>query len=151
MRRGGLVPVLLLVAVGLAACGGSSDDAAGAGTASATATATTGSVDPLQATVDHVVLGLCAVRAQAETDPAGAATTFDDEVHEALHELAAEIQPVDPAAAADVLEAKERVESDFAEGAPAGQLGEDLATLLEATTAGVGGKGLGLPPPSCPA
>jgi hypothetical protein len=56
--------------------------------------------------------GLCdAVVFASEGRLRDAASVFDAESHDYLHELARMLQEVDPAAAADLLEAKERVES----------------------------------------
>jgi DNA-binding MurR/RpiR family transcriptional regulator len=56
--------------------------------------------------------GLCdAVVFASEGRLRDAATVFDAETHDYLHALARMLQEVDPAAAADLLEAKERVES----------------------------------------
>jgi DNA-binding MurR/RpiR family transcriptional regulator len=56
--------------------------------------------------------GLCdAVVFASQGRVRDSARVFDAETHDYLHELARMLQDVDPAAAADLLEAKERVES----------------------------------------
>jgi hypothetical protein len=56
--------------------------------------------------------GLCdAVVFASEGRVRDAAQVFDAETHDYLHELARMLQEVDPAATADLLEAKEQVES----------------------------------------
>jgi hypothetical protein len=56
--------------------------------------------------------GLCdAVVFASEGRLRDAASVFDSETHDYLHELARMLLGVDPAAAADLLEAKQRVES----------------------------------------
>jgi len=97
-----------------------------------------------------LVLGLCAVeRALEAGDVDGAEVTFEDEVHEPLHELADDTEGVDRGAAADVLEAKQRVEAVFAGPAPATELARDVATLLHATRVAL--QALGLEAPACSA
>jgi hypothetical protein len=71
--------------------------------------------DPLE----RAFLGLCdagALASEGRLEEAG--RTFQDRSHEFLHELAAETQEEDPAAAAALLEAKQRVEAALAEPDP---------------------------------
>jgi hypothetical protein len=73
--------------------------------------------------------GLCDARAHASrSDVARAAGVFNAEVHAFLHELAADLQETDRAAAAGLLEAKQRVEAALVEPARANP--EEVATLL---------------------
>lgn len=95
----------LSLALALAACGGSSD-----GTPLASA-----------------VSGLCEARDQATGGDLDAAdTAFQDRSHGELHRLVERVQERDRAAAADVLEAMERVESALGE-----DNGAEMATLFE--------------------
>lgn len=90
MRRTRLAAVVLAVSALFAACGGGNDDAP----------KPTGAVS---------FAGLCAARDAAdEGNVAGAKATFD---HGPLHALAAKAEKADRAAAADLLENKEKVES----------------------------------------
>lgn len=73
--------------------------------------------------------GLCDARAHASrSDVAGATAVFNADVHAFLHELAADLQETDRAAAAGLLEAKQRVEAALVEPARANP--EEVATLL---------------------
>lgn len=90
MRRARIASVVLGASVLFAACGGGSDESP----------KPTGAVS---------FAGLCAARdAASEGNLAGAKATFD---HGPLHALAAEAEKTDRAAAADLLENKEKVES----------------------------------------
>jgi hypothetical protein len=84
----------------------------------------------------RTVAGLCAAAGQARAGDIGdARTTFFDQSHDDLHELADEAAGDDRAAAADLLEAKEAVEADLA-GSSA-SLADDLDTLVAATRAAI--------------
>ena len=73
--------------------------------------------------------GLCDAQAHASrSDVARAAAVFNAEVHAFLHELAADLQETDRAAAADLLEAKQRVEAALV--APARANAKEVVTLL---------------------
>lgn len=75
--------------------------------------------------------GLCDAEALAsEGRVAEAGEVFDAETHDYLHELAGMLQEVDPAAAAELLEAKQRVESALADGDDAAGT-EDLLGRLQ--------------------
>ena len=77
--------------------------------------------------------GLCDAEALASAGRVGeAAQVFDAETHDYLHELAGMLQEIDPAAAADLLEAKQRVESALADGQGAGGTEDLLAELQRA-------------------
>jgi hypothetical protein len=99
-----------------------------------------------QSAASAAALGLCDVRAQAG-DAGAAGATFDDRVHETIHAIAAAVQEVDPEVAAHLLETKERVESDLADGAAERDLGADVDRLIEATAAAT--EALGLDPTGC--
>lgn len=78
------------------------------------------------------VTGLCTATEQARAgDVAGARRTFLDDSHDPLHLLANEVSEDDRGAAAELLEAKERVESELEQG-PA-SLSRDLEALVAAT------------------
>jgi hypothetical protein len=84
--------------------------------------------------------GLCDATALASEGQVGMATdVFDAQTHAYLHRLAADLQTSNPAAAADLLEAKQRVEAVLAEGGPPGEardlLAELQAALRDAATA----------------
>jgi hypothetical protein len=82
----------------------------------------------------RAVAGLCASAGDARAgDVDDARDTFFDQSHDDLHELADEVADDDRAAAADLLEAKEAVEADFAGSTPADVLADDLDVLVDAT------------------
>ena len=81
-----------------------------------------------------LVTGLCEARSLAGSDVEAAATAFENEAHVPLHDLAAEVGDADRDAAASLLEAKETVESDLAEGLVEGEVLKDhMGGLLDAT------------------
>lgn len=81
-----------------------------------------------------LVAGLCEARSLAGSDVEAAATVFENEVHVQLHDLAAEVGESDREAAGSLLEAKETVEADLAQGLVKGDaLREHLDGLLDAT------------------
>jgi hypothetical protein len=73
---------------------------------------------------------LCDARAALSDDRATAVRAFQDGAHDALHTLATD-PALDRGHAAELLRAKESVESGIAEGAP----GEDLAGPMDALLA----------------
>jgi hypothetical protein len=122
----------------LAACGSGGGE-------SPTPAGATRLVEP--ATAEVTVLGLCQVRQQAQSDPITAEVTFYDRSHEGLHLIAGAVEVVDRAAAARLLQTKQRVESDLmAGGSPS--LPSDVDVLLEATRDALAA--LGLEAPACP-
>jgi hypothetical protein len=101
--------------------------------------------DPL----DQAFLGLCeagTLSAQGRLEEAG--DVFQDRSHEFLHELAADVQGPDPAAAAALLEAKQRVEAALADpGTDPDALSDLLAALRRAFAAAA--RALGEKVPAC--
>lgn len=86
---------------------------------------------------DRLTTGLCsAVDAASEGDATRAAELFTNEVDGPLHEFAAEVEATDRAAAADVLIAKNAVETHIETYVGAAKLARDLRTLLEHVKAG---------------
>jgi hypothetical protein len=84
------------------------------------------------------VEGLCTALQQAPDSPAAAEATFYDQSHATLHAIARALEDVDRPAAAALLEAKQRVEADFAGGlASGGRVADDLRPLVAATSAGL--------------
>jgi|GEM_PF-1620635 len=136
-RRAAVAPAL---AVLLAACGGR-----GGRAPEPTASGSLGTVTASDARV--LVAALCELEGPAATDPDRAGRIFYDRAHEALHVLAAAVEPVDRAAAAALLVAKERVEADLAGPGLSDAFPDHAAHLLEATRAALGA--VGLPAPSC--
>ena len=92
--------------------------------------------------------GVCrAGEAARQGDPVGARAAFFDRSHQPLHELAAVTQERDRAAAARLLEAKERVESGLEKASPT--LADDLDTLAVVTGRAMAAAGSRDPGP-CP-
>jgi hypothetical protein len=93
----------------------------------------------------RAVAGLCAAADEARAgDGDDARRTFFDQSHDDLHELADEASTEDRAAAAELLRAKEAVESDFETSSPS--LADDLDALVAATRASA--RAIGAPVPA---
>ena len=101
-----------------------------------------------QEAASAAVLGLCEVIGGLPTDIETAMDTFHDRVHEELHVVAAATQSQDRAAAAALLQAKERFEVDFA-GPMAADAADDLEMLSTALRDALAA--IGLSAPDCPA
>lgn len=80
--------------------------------------------------------GLCQARKVAATDPVAARAAFFDRSHEALHIVARVLEPVDRPLAAQLLEAKQKVEAELDAGPPS--LAGDLGRLSDVYRAGLG-------------
>lgn len=107
-------------------------------TTSATTATTLGSVTMAGETVtvarlQAIAAGLCEAAAQAPTDVSAAEKTFQGKSHDGLHLIARGLQTVDRPASATLLEAKEKVESDFSNHAAGSQVAADLRSLSEVT------------------
>jgi hypothetical protein len=138
-RRPLTIGLLVLVLVG-SACDASGDP----GEPSPLPSGSLGPVRP-EAT-DEAVLGLCAIAGATERDAAEAA--FADRSHQTLHVIAAAVQEVDRAVAAELLEAKQAVEADLAEPALPAAFPDHVGSLLDATRAAL--DTIGLDAPDCP-
>ena len=77
--------------------------------------------------------GLCEALQQAPTDVAAAKKTFNSRSHDGLHLIARGLEEIDRAAAATLLEAKQKVEGDFSRNAAGPQVAADLRTLADVT------------------
>lgn len=149
---------LVAAALGLAgvACGSDDDPSDAAVTSSTTtttsapettttseATTTTGgSVTMAGETVTTarllaIAAGLCEAAAQAPTDVEAAKKTFNGRSHDGLHLLARGLEEVDRAAAAALLQAKQKVEGDFSRNAAGTQVAADLKPLHDVTVSGL--------------
>jgi hypothetical protein len=84
--------------------------------------------------------GLC----QAAAQPDAARRLFFDRSHEALHTVARALEDVDRARAGELLQAKEKVESELA--APPPSLPDDLYRLADVYRAGLGRLAITAPP-----
>ena len=92
----------------------------------------------------RAVAGLCAAARHARAgDVDDARTTFFDQSHDDLHQLADETAGDDRAAAANLLEAKETVEADLEDSS--GSLADDLDILVETTRAAIRATGAPVP------
>jgi len=137
-----LVSTLLASALVAAACG---SDGGGNGNPSTPPSGALGPVTAVAAT--GAVRGLCDLR--TATDRAEAEATFLDRSHETLHVIAAATEARDRAAAADLLEAKQRVEADLAGADLPPDFAADVGALIQATRAAL--EAIGLDAPACPA
>lgn len=135
-----LVSTLLACAMVAAACGsdgGESDDP------SILPSGALGPVTPEAAA--EAVRGLCDL--ESATDRAEAEATFLDRSHETLHVIAAATEVRDRDAAADLLEAKQRVEADLVDlDLPPG-FAADVGALIQASRAAL--DVIGLDSPAC--
>ena len=128
--RGAVLVALLMLA---AACGGSSDDDA----------RRTITVDGRPVAVDSLVdahVALC----EAAADPTRARTLFFDRSHDTLHTVARALDDVDRAQAAQLLEAKETVESEL--GKSTAGRPDDLFRLADVYRAALGRLAIAAPP-----
>jgi hypothetical protein len=80
-----------------------------------------------------IAAGLCEAAKQAATDTSAAEQTFQGRSHDGLHLIARGLQDIDRPASATLLEAKEKVESDFSNKAPGTKVATDLRSLSEVT------------------
>jgi hypothetical protein len=111
------------------------------------APAKSGDASPSAAPLTDAAAALCTAKSQAATDPLAARRMFYDRAHDHLHELARQAQGADRAAAARLLEAKQRVEHDLDAGATPRRLVGDLDQLLAATDTAL--TAISIPPPGC--
>lgn len=81
---------------------------------------------------------------EAVAEPAQARALFFDRSHDALHEVARRLEDVDRTQAAQLLQAKERVESGFAP--PREELSGDLRTLADVYRSALGRLAITAPP-----
>jgi hypothetical protein len=129
MLRRAAAALALVVALG--ACGGDSDD---------DRTITVAGQPVAAAPLVDAHAGLC----QAAAQPDAARRLFFDRSHEALHTVARALEDVDRAQAGELLQAKERVESELA--APPPSLPDDLYRLADVYRAGLGRLAITAPP-----
>ncbi len=144
VRRAVVLAVVVALPLAWAACGSSSDGTGGGSSTSPLPSGSLGVVRPAAAAT--ALEGLCTLAA-GTTDRAGANAVFYDEVHEELHVIAAAVQPRDVGSAADLLTAKERVESDLQGSSLPEGFGSHVSTLLAATQQAL--RVLGLSVPTC--
>lgn len=146
MRPSRIVPALLIAVAALSAACGSDDhspESANSSATTSTTTAPTVTTPPAAVTVGgesvpvtrlaNYAASICEAARQAATDPGAASKTFNGRAHDGLHLIARGLETVDRAAAATLLEAKQKVEADFSEPPPAAQLVADLNHLAEVT------------------
>jgi hypothetical protein len=80
-----------------------------------------------------IAAGICDAAQLAGRSIDSARATFYGQSHEGLHLIARGLEALDRAAAATLLEAKQKVESDFLDRRPASQLTDDLRRLADVT------------------
>lgn len=145
MRPPRIVPALLIAVFALSAACGSDGDSPGTANSSATTatSASTTTTAPTAVTVGGesvpvarlagYAASICDAARQAATDVGAASKTFNGRAHDGLHLIARGLETVDRAAAATLLEAKQKVEADLSKPPPAAQLVADLNRLAEVT------------------
>ncbi|MBI2238486.1 MAG: hypothetical protein HYU54_08190 [Actinobacteria bacterium] len=107
---------------------------------------------PSGVTVDAAttaVRGLCDMRNRYADDLERANGPFYDAAHETLHAIAAAAEEKDRVAAAKLLEAKEKVESELRFDVLPDVFPDDVGKLIDATRAAL--DVLGIDVPACPA
>ena len=104
-----------------------------AATTTAPASVTMAGQTVTTARLQAIAAGLCEAAGQATTDVSAAEKTFSGKSHEGLHLIARGLQDIDRPASATLLEAKGKVEADFANKAPGTQVATDLRSLSEVT------------------
>ncbi|MGH2696672.1 MAG: hypothetical protein ACRDIW_06745 [Actinomycetota bacterium] len=109
-----------------------------------------GEADGLDARLARASQGLCDAQVLAfESNVPRAASVFDRETHGFLHELAADLEEVDRAAAAGLLEAKQRLEAILADPVRADP--QEVVVLITELQRALrdGAEAAGLPTPLC--
>lgn len=134
-RRRPVVGALLAAAVAAVAagCGGSGAD-----------TVTIGGDRVTVASLVGAHAALCGAKVSAPTDPDATRAVFFDRAHEQLHTVARALGDVDRARAAELLEAKQRVESGLDSRPPT--LAADLGRLADVYRSGLGRLAITAPP-----
>ncbi len=94
----------------------------------------------------EAAIALCAARDQAGADVMAARTTFYDRSHDALHDIARALDPVDRAASGRLLEAKQQVETGLDASPPPADLVADFQRLADVTRAGLAELDVDVPP-----
>jgi hypothetical protein len=136
-----LLAASLLAASMLSACLGGDNGAVGTPT-----TLPSGSLGVLTpADAARAMEGLCELAAPGSGDLEAARATFFDEAHQTLHVIAAAVESTDPAIAALLQQAKQRVEGDLeATELPSG-FEDDVVTLRAATRRAIDAVGISVP------
>ncbi|MEA2932986.1 MAG: hypothetical protein QOI56_1771 [Actinomycetota bacterium] len=99
------------------------------------------------AQVTDALANLCTARQEAPDRPQAAEARFFDRSHTTLHLVARALEDVDRSLAARLLEAKQKVESDFSGLATGDRVADDLGALIEVTRAAL--DRLAVPVPPC--
>lgn len=136
LRRSAGPALAALVLVLAAACGR---------TPAADRTITVGGDKVTPARLVDASAGLCEAKVAAATDPEAARATFYDRSHSALHTVARGLEPVDRGLAAQLLEAKGKVEAEL-EAIPPAPSPADLAALDDVYRAGLWRLAITAPP-----
>ena len=100
-----------------------------------------------EAELGEAVLGICDARDAAEEDLDAANEIFIDRVHVPLHVIVAAVEDDDRALSGRILEAKQKVEQDLIDEAPAEVLVRDLTSLNDSASLGL--ERLSMSAPSC--
>jgi hypothetical protein len=140
-RRRNARAVIALLVVAVASCGSN-----GGGGGSPTPNDPSGALGVVTlADATAAVRGLCTMRTMPISNPDAANGIFYDTVHEELHIIAAATQVKDRAAAGDLLQAKEKMESDLLEHPLPSSYPADAKALAQATRAALASIGLSVP------
>lgn len=140
-KRRNATAVIVGIVVALAACGSN-----GGGGGSAPPSGPSGALGVVTlADATAAVRGLCTMKTMPVSNPDAANGIFYDTIHEELHVIAAATQVRDPVAAGDLLQAKQKMESDLLEHPLPSSYPADAKALGQATRAALASIGLSVP------
>ncbi|MEA2827963.1 MAG: hypothetical protein QOG43_2402 [Actinomycetota bacterium] len=135
---------LLAAALALIACNGSGTGPPVPATPGPTVLVAGDPVPAAQMT--DALANLCTARDEAPDSPGAAQARFFSRSHTTLHLVARALEDVDRPLAARLLEAKQKVEADFSNGASGGQVADDLRPLVTVTADSLDRLAVPLPP-----
>ncbi len=138
---GKLVSAIAFIVVALTACG-----SGGGGGGSPTPSGPSGALGVVTvADATTAVRGLCTMKTMPISNSDAPNGIFYDTVHEELHVIAAATEVKDRVAAGDLLQAKEKMESDLLERPLPSSYAADAKALEQATRAALASIGLSVP------
>ncbi|HEY4410191.1 MAG TPA: hypothetical protein VGO87_09925 [Acidimicrobiia bacterium] len=125
--------VLPLVVAGVAAAGLVAGAACGSGHTAAPVVVAMAGETVATSKLQTIAAGICDAARQAPTEVGAARQTFFGTSHDGIHLIARGLEDKDRAAAATLLETKQKVEADFLTPPPGPQIAADLRKLAAVT------------------